>query len=300
MVWVMLFSAVYLIYWGNMEYFEGRMMGLHWTLMGPGYEYLMTAYVDENTFAMFFVMAIPFLYFMGSYYKNRALRYLFWVAIPFAWHCIFLTGSRGGLLGLFVVTLYMIIRSKSKILSVVIPAALVLAFIYQSGAIMKGRVEKAIDVEQDSSAQNRMNSWEAGIKMMIDHPITGIGIGNFVKAYPHYSNTKPFVAHNTIIQLSAESGVGAGLMYLLICSGIFMTFFKQKKLEAFNIDPFISVLNDSVTGSLAGYFVCALFLNLGNYEIFYYLLILHSVRTRLVSIALKNISSNKIKSEMSQ
>jgi probable O-glycosylation ligase (exosortase A-associated) len=189
LIWVILFTAIHFTYWGNMEYLEGRMMGLHHTLMGPGYKYVVSVWVDENTFALFFVVAIPFLYFMGNYYKNWVLKGLLWLTIPFAWHCIFLTASRGGMLGLFVVTLYIIIRSRSKLFSAVIPALLIIAIIYQSGQVLKMRAESAINVEEDASAQNRFNSWEAGIKMMLDQPITGVGIGNFTKAYPDYSDT---------------------------------------------------------------------------------------------------------------
>ena len=298
LVWVMLFTTIHFIYYGNMEYFGGGMRGLHNTLIGPGYKYVVSVYVDENAFAMFYVMSIPFLFFMGRYYKNKALKWFLWLNIPFAWHCIFLTGSRGGLLGLSVVTLFITLRSKIKIIGLAIPVLLVLAYIYQSGSTMKDRAKSAIEVEQDSSVQARFNSWEAGIKMAMKHPITGVGIGNFVKAYPDYADTKPFVAHNTIIQFAAECGVVAGLMYLFLCSGIFLNIFKYKKFEALNIDPFILALKESLMGGLAGFFVCSLFLNLATYELFYYSLVLYSVQARLASTAFKNIDSNKLQPEL--
>jgi putative inorganic carbon (HCO3(-)) transporter len=294
LVWAMLFSAILLIYWGNMQYFQGNMMGEHYTLMGPGSLTHMSVYVDENCFAMFFVMAIPYLYFMGRYYETKALKCFLWLNIPFAWHCIFLTASRGGLLGLSIVTLYIAIRSKSKILLLAIPVVLIIAFIYQSGPVIKLRGQSALNVEQDVSAQSRFDSWEVGVKMMIDHPVTGVGIGNFLGAYPQYANTQPHVAHNTIIQFGAESGVGAALMYLFLCSALFLTFFNYRKLEALNIDPFLLAVKESLTGSLAGFFVCALFLNLATYEIFYYTLVLHAVQTRLTNDALKNINSSEL------
>jgi putative inorganic carbon (HCO3(-)) transporter len=295
LIWAMLFSAIYLIYWGNMEYFQGRMRGLHWTLLGPGYGAgVVSVYFDENCFAMFFVMAIPYLYFMGRYYKNKALKLFLWLNIPFAWHCIFLTASRGGLLGLSTVTLYIIIRSKSKFLSLAIPALLLIAFVFQSGEVIKMRGKSALDVEEDSSAQSRFDSWETGAKMIIDHPVTGVGIGKFLAAYPYYTDTRPFVAHNTIIQFASESGIGAGLMYLFLCFGIFLAFFDHRKLEALNIDPFILAVRESLTGGLAGFFVCAIFLNLATFELFYYTLVLFAVQTRLVRDALKNINSSEL------
>lgn len=299
LVWTMLFSAIYLIYYGNMEYFEGNLRGLHYTLTGPGYLFVVSVYVDENAFAMFYVMAIPFLYFMGWYYKNKALRWFLWLNIPLAWHCIFLTGSRGGLVGLAVVTLFMVARSKSKFLKVAIPIVLILAFVYQSGDIMKIRSESALEMEEDASVRNRFNSWEAGIKMTIDHPLTGVGLGNFLGAYPHYSDTKPFVAHNTFLQFSAESGIIAGLMYLLLCLGVGLSYLKFRKLPTQNIDPFLVAVQESLTGGFAGFFVCALFLNLATYEIFYYILVLHAVQTRLLNEEIEKIDSNTMQRELS-
>lgn len=297
LVWAMIFSAIYLTYWGNMEYLEGRISGERTTLMGPGYTFG-SIYKDENAFATFYVMTIPYLYFMGRYYKNRALKLFLWLNIPFAWHCIFLTSSRGGLLGLGIVTLYIVFRSKDKIFSVAILIALVLAFVYQSGSVMKERAISGINIEEDSSAQSRFASWTAGIRMMIDHPVTGVGAGNFLREFRNYSDRPPRVAHNTIIQFFAESGVLAGLMYLLLCYGIFRNLIKNRKLESFNGDPFLLAVRESLTGSLAGFFVCALFLNLAGYEIFYYTLALGSVVTRLSGIALKNNNSIKIQREL--
>jgi len=300
LVWAMLFSAVYLVYYGNMEYFTGNLKGLHNTLVGPGYRLVVSVYIDENAFAMFYVMAIPFLYFMGGYYKNRLLKWFLWLNIPFAWHCIFLTGSRGGLVGLGVVTLFMVARSRSKILKIAIPIVLVLAFVYQSGDIMKKRSESALEMEEDPSVRNRFNSWEAGLKMVIEHPLTGVGIGNFLRAYPDYSHTTPFVAHNTLIQFASESGIFAGLMYLLLCFGVISSYVRFKRAGPQNTDPFLVAVQESSTGGLIGFFVCALFLNLATYELFYYILVLHAVQIRLLNETMNSSNSNKIQAESNE
>lgn len=125
---IMLVSVIFYTYWGNNQYFSGQMWGPR--LMGPIFN---GNYKDENTFAMFFVLGIPFLYFMGCYYQNRFLRYMLWGTIPFAWHAIFLTASRGGLLGIGVVTLFIGYRSKSKLLGMGIIIGLIVALSLQGG-----------------------------------------------------------------------------------------------------------------------------------------------------------------------
>lgn len=291
-VMVVLFCAVFYVYWGNMEYFEGHLRGFYHTLIGPGWRRagVISPYFDENAFAMLYVMCIPFLYFMGNYYENRFIKYFLWLNIPFAWHCIFLTGSRGGLVGLGVVTLFIMFRSKKRIFMVLIPLALIIAFVYQGGGYIKDRAGQALNMREDGSAQSRLNSWNAGMKMVIDHPVTGVGPGQFLTAYPDYSDTTPYVAHNTIIQFASESGALAGLIYLLLCYGILQNYRRQEKSGGDGVDPLFQAINESIAGSMVGFFVCSLFLNLATYEIFYYLLVLNAVNNHLIEQTVANQS----------
>ena len=287
LIWVLLGSSIFFVYWGNMEYFNGRLAGLHYTLSGPGYaQGLMSVYIDENSFAMFYVISIPFLFFMGEFYKNKLLKYFLWANIPLAWHCIFLTGSRGGLIGLGIVSAFISIRSKMKLLRVAIPILLIIAVLTQSGPILQERVMRVANLgEQEGSAQARLTSWETGFKMITDHPITGVGIGNYLKAYPDYADTTPYVAHNTIIQFSAENGILAALMYLLLCFGIVMKYVKSMRISMTSADPMFLALGNAITGGVIGFFICALFLNLATYELFYYMLALHMIKSRLMNMA---------------
>lgn len=288
---VFLVTILLYIYWANDLYLSGYMgkMGLY-RLNGPG-----GIYGDENAFAMLFVMGIPFLYFMGDCYQNKFVKYLLWLAIPFAWHAIFLTGSRGGLIGIGVVTIFITLRSRRKILGLAVLVALIVAFIWQGGAIMKERSATILGSEEEEkiegSAQGRLDAWDAGLKMMLDHPITGVGLGNFMPAFPDYFDKKARVAHNTVIQLASESGIVAGLMYLLLCLNVFLRYWRQKKI--FANDPFWTATNEAVMCSLLGFFVCSLFLNLATYETFYYLLILSIVQNRLISKEYSSINSNQ-------
>jgi len=300
---IFLIITVFYVYWGNNKYFSGQMYYSP-RLSGPGPEAAESTphsagpYTDENNFAMLFVMGIPFLYFMGNYYKNWLPKWLLWLAIPFAWHAIFLTGSLGGLIGLGVVTLFIAVRSKRKLLFVTVPIALLIAFIWQGGKYLQERVERQTDsfyVEVgESTADQRINSWEAGFRMLIDHPITGVGIGNFLRAYPDYSETTPHVAHNTFFQFASESGIFAGLMYLLLFWSLFRSYLSYIRLGPERIGPFFLATTESIMGGAVGFFVCATFLNLATYELLYYTLILHVVQKRLIESSLEEEAVNLI------
>jgi len=285
---VILGIGVFYIIWGNLQYTSGRMYHIMSRtggrgLTGPGFAGIRSVYTDENSFAMFFIVSLPFLFFMGKYYKNFVIKYSLWLLIPLGWHAVFLTGSRGGIVGLVVITFLISIRSKNKLLFIFVPVALILAFTFQAGEYMKDRSETIFETDVDSSIQGRFNAWTVGWKIMLDHPVTGVGPGSFLAAYPTYSDTVPHVAHNTPIQFAAEIGVVAGFMYFLICFQVIKDYFMQLKSSIKYPDPFYSATREAIIVSLSGFFVCALFLNLATYEALYYLLALNTIQKRLTS-----------------
>ncbi len=279
---VMSFIAIiyYYIYWANMQYFSGQMQGQP-RLGGPSGQYGGSGlYIDENIFGMLFVVGIPFLYFMGSYYKSIFVKYALWGAIPWAWHAIFLTGSRGALLGTGFVCLFITVRSRSRLLGIGTFIALVVAFSLQGGD-MKNRAETL--KSEEGLANPRLESWETGLKMMVDRPFVGVGLGKFVVAYPDYADTQPYVAHNTAIQLGSECGILAGLMYLLILARVLTQFWRNRKIhQDEHVDPLLSYGNDAIVCGISAFFLCSVFLNLITYEVFYFLLILSLVSNRFI------------------
>jgi O-antigen ligase len=269
---VLMGCVLYFTYFANMEYLQGRVFG---RLAGPGTG---GVYSDENVFAMTFVVAIPVFYFMGDYYKNWILKLGLWTAIPAAWHAIFLTGSLGGLISLGVVMGFVAFRSKRKLFILLIPVAFLFAFLTQGGGYLK---DKALGTEGGvtsvETAQTRFDSWSAGIGMMMEYPVTGVGPGNFLRAYSDFLDGRIFVAHNTFIQFSAETGILSGVMYLLLGWGFLSSYYRQRRYTKDNSDPFLAAVKESITGAVIGFYVCSMFLNLAAYEILYLLLVCKAV-----------------------
>ncbi len=273
---VLMGTVLYFTYYANMTHLSGQ---FHGRLPGPG---VGGVYSDENVFAMIFIVAIPVFYFFGNYYKNWILKFGLWTAIPAAWHAIFLTGSMGGLLSLSVVMAFVALRSKKKIFIVAIPLLFILAFILQAGSYLKQKASQTgAGVEQVTSAQTRFESWGAGLKMISAHPVTGVGPGNFIRAYSDFSSTRPFVAHNTFVQLAAETGIISGLMYLLLGWSFLSSYFRQRKYDKEDFDPFLLATKESITGAAIGFYASATFLNLATYEILYFLLVAKTLQDKL-------------------
>lgn len=79
--------------------------------------------------------------------------------------------------------------------------------------------------DADFSTAERLAHWIAGLHMYFDHPILGVGIGNYPDAYPPYHITK-FLdplghAHNYYINVAAEMGTIGLIVYLFFLFAIF-------------------------------------------------------------------------------
>lgn len=66
----------------------------------------------------------------------------------------------------------------------------------------------------------RKQIWKSTLSMIKDHPVLGIGPGNYWLEYPHYRTPGDFYgehhAHNDLMQLAAESGVASALLMIIL------------------------------------------------------------------------------------
>ena len=273
LVVVMVVSVTYLTYWANYQYLSHHVFG---RLHGPVNVDDTGIYSDENSFAMLFVVGIPFLWYSAQLFKGRILRYAGWLIIPFGWHSVFLTASRAGLLGIAFTTLLLAVRSKYRVLGLLLVPALVIAYFWQAGSLMRERAATIDEYHEDASAETRIWSWEAASRMIAAHPLTGVGLASYGPAFPDYSNKKPREAHDTLLQITAESGVFAGGAYALLVLGLLKGLWRNgRRLRARSAtsreDLYLYLTNEATLVAIAGFVVCAMFASLQMYEVFYFL-----------------------------
>ena len=272
---VIVVTTIYMTYWANAQYFIFHKFGrLHGptSLTGQG------IYNDENNFAVLFVTGFPFIYYLGVYLKKPLYRWGCALLVPLSWHAIFLTASRGALLGVGGVLLMYFLRLEKKAAGLVVIAGFLAIFAWQAGDVMKSRSTTITDYQEESSANERLEAWQASIGMMKAHPLTGVGFASFGQAFPDFSDKRPRVAHNTFFQIGGEWGPIAGLCYLALIFSTVNRLRKNgtrlRKLEASADNHLFKCLNESCLLALTGFFVCSMFLSLQGYEVFYYLLLL--------------------------
>jgi O-antigen ligase len=78
---------------------------------------------------------------------------------------------------------------------------------------------------QNFAVVERMAQMQAGWRMFLVHPLTGVGPGNYSLAYPAFAAGTWYAsrghAHNYYIHMAAEAGVIGVLAYLALLAGVF-------------------------------------------------------------------------------
>ena len=143
---------------------------------------------DGNDFALSLCIVIPFCIYLANNEKRKSLKSLYFLIMFLLVLTIIGTSSRGGSLALFFVFLYIGSKSNNKWkLSFYMVFLIIGIFAYAPPAYFK-RLEN-VNNYQESSAQGRISAWKAAIKMAKDHPILGVGSGQFpVKYSVEYSD----------------------------------------------------------------------------------------------------------------
>lgn len=165
---------------------------------------------DPNDLALAFVVAMPFL--VGPMLAKRTTFIgrlaTVGLAIPIM-IALYLTNSRGGVLGLGAALLPFIWRSGRWLTRIVVVLGLVAAL----GLAAPSRMTQ-MDSDE-SSAQGRVQSWSEGLQMLKLRPVLGVGFGR-------YGEYNELVAHNSFVHVLAELGVIGGFCF----TGMFFWLFR--------------------------------------------------------------------------
>ena len=166
---------------------------------------------DPNALATTLVGAIPF-FVMGFRVERLGRWKILWLlCIAACVWTVVLTGSRAGILSLVCVGMLMWAMSPSRGLSLFLVLTLLSVLWVAMPEQYKTRYLTITNKELDASSEGRIDAWKAGVRMFVEHPLMGVGAGNFSPA--HAEQAKAFEtrhwlkAHSLYVQLISELGV---------------------------------------------------------------------------------------------
>jgi len=180
---------------------------------------------DANYFTVSALLCLPFGFYLLLQRQPRWER-LFCLGCTVATLvAVTLAASRGGFLGLVAACGYLVWRSRRRIRNLALAGALVLPLSLMAPSSPVDRFVNPQRWDQEAT-EARVALWDAGLRMVREYPLTGIGLGNFkplVGRYQEPGQQFKNVAHNTYLEIAAEMGLPALLVFLGILVASFWT-----------------------------------------------------------------------------
>ncbi|UCC65198.1 MAG: ubiquinone/menaquinone biosynthesis methyltransferase, partial [Anaerolineae bacterium] len=181
-------------------------------------------YGSPNNLALFLERIVPLLVALAFWGRNRWRRWLYALALLPACAATFLTFSKGALfLGLPASLLFLgLVRGRRALaLAVVALAVLALALL---PFLRTERLASTFDL-QAGTAFFRLKLWQSSLNLLRQHPLTGVGLDNFLYAYrtryvlpaaSHELNQSH--PHNVVLDFWTRLGLGGvvALFWLLV------------------------------------------------------------------------------------
>lgn len=178
---------------------------------------------DSNEVMAFVLMLAPLALFGIRYEPSRFLRVIYVLSTPVGLAALIYSGSRGGFLGFLWLLLLLFIRSRRKMIFIIVSCAVFIAVWFAAPPAWRDRMLSIKDYKQDESATIRTQLWQAARGMVQHNPVTGIGIGNFSDFAQNYGAGVDMVAHNTYYLFMGEQGLLGLVAYLLYLLHIWRT-----------------------------------------------------------------------------
>ncbi|MFB3880122.1 MAG: O-antigen ligase family protein [Armatimonadota bacterium] len=133
----------------------------------------------------------------------------------------FRTGSRTGIVSLAVVVLFLVSISKRKVITAVALAATVVVLWVMLPPDLKHRYETIRTYQQEATYQTRRDWTKLAFRMMRDHPITGVGLGQFMVARVEQYDGIWMQPHNVYAEVAGEMGFIGLAAYLVFVVSVF-------------------------------------------------------------------------------
>jgi probable O-glycosylation ligase (exosortase A-associated) len=225
---------------------------------------------NGNDFSLSIIMMIPVAVYLLLNETKNFKRLLYIGIIGIFIFIVIICSSRASSLALAAMVILLWIRSGRKTANGIVIGIGILIVIFFASPDYFNRMDTIKNYDEDSSAQMRLVGWKAGWQMALDHPITGVGAGNFSSVYGRfyktgglrwYASERWQSPHSTYVQCLAELGFPGLILLLFILVRNFMDTERIRKSNIIdNKTEDYSFLGTALQALLIGYMINAAFL----------------------------------------
>ena len=197
---------------------------------------------NKNIFSSVILLKLPLILYC-SYLSTGYKKIFHMVSFTLALLLLFILSTRALMIGaVFMIAFFVITSAKHALTSKRLRIALISMVVVFSGiyslinyTTRKQTVDKQSSALNGASMKLRFHFWEGALEEIKEKPVLGCGIGNWkihTLKYESQWRTTTSVsvhAHNDFLQVTAESGLIAGLSFLLFFISLAYISFKNFK-----------------------------------------------------------------------
>jgi putative inorganic carbon (HCO3(-)) transporter len=237
----------------------------NWGINGaPGW------FSNSGEFALQMCIFLPIvIYFSRSLGRDwpRWKRYVFWAMPGAAVISIVGSSSRGALVGLAAVAIWMLLKSRYKFRAL-IGIAVLAASVYW--LLPQQQLERLQNMGGDETSVSRTTLWAHGREMLDEHPTLGIGYFNW-SPYSRVHYGSDLLPHNIFVQAGAELGYVGLVAFVAL---IFLTFainYRTRQLTKHlpEGERFMFEMAHGLDAALVAFLACGFFVTVLFYPFFW-------------------------------
>lgn len=233
----------------------------------------------NNEIGLALAMTVPLLFYLGRHAPKRYLRAAMLASAVLTAFAALGTQSRGALLGIGAMTVFLWLKSRSKILTGVVIALFAAILLPMLPEEWYARMSTIQSYDQDASAQGRLNAWAMAFNMAL-HRLTGGGFESF----QHYTfwlyapdPNNVHDSHSIYFQVMGHHGFIGFALFLLLIAFTWFTASSVIRVAKRNGIMWLRDLMAAVQVSLIAYLSAGAFLGLAYFDYFYSLVVIVAV-----------------------
>jgi O-antigen ligase len=225
---------------------------------------------NPNDFALVLAMTFPFAFTFAFRTKRLVVKVAWVVVMLIMVNTSMATYSRAGLLALLTAAMVSMwefaVRARRLRWALIVVPLGITVILLSSPAGLSERMATIFEPDADvtGSAAQRRGLFIRSLEATAQHPLVGIGPGNFAIISGSWHGT-----HNSYTQLSAEAGLPAMLFFLLLGSKSWSNLRLAQRYAA--EDPEVRLWAASLLSSLAAFAVGACFASFAYHHFPYFI-----------------------------
>jgi len=217
---------------------------------------------DPNFAALSSIVIAPLVIPFLKRTSSKILKIILLACLAISGLSVILTFSRMGIVTLTALGAYILFKEKhNKWVWLAVTAFCILVILFVPSFFFY-RIENLLSGKLDLSSIKRLLLLRGGTQMFLDHPILGVGTGNFLFLSPNYAPgvVREYYAHNLYLEAAAEWGI-VGFVILLLMIWKVLTYLWKIQKVCYETNKGLYYTTYAIELSFVGFLIGSLFLS---------------------------------------